>query len=383
MSHVFHSKFSAKARGAAIIISKNILFEPVQVIEDANGRYVMVSGLLQNLPVVLVSIYAPNWDNEQFFINLFAKIPNTDTRHILIGGDFNLVQDTSLDRSSPKQISLSNSAKAVLNCSTHLGISDPWRYRNPHSKVFSFFSPPHQSFSQIDFFLIDNKLLHVVTASSYHPIVISDHGPTSLDTDFPFTTSPSLWKFSSHLLADQEFKNFVATQINNYIEFNDTSEVDSEFLWEALKAFVRGQIISFISNLHKAERAQRQEILNKLFKLDETYAIAPSPTLHKERLVLQSEYNCLMTHDVERQLRQTKQRFFEHSDKAGTLLAQQARAASVSRLISRIIFPSGNLTADPAEINKVFLDFYINLYTSEYPSGLADSPNPLDSLNYN
>lgn len=28
MSHVFHSKFSAKARGAAIIVSKNILFEP-------------------------------------------------------------------------------------------------------------------------------------------------------------------------------------------------------------------------------------------------------------------------------------------------------------------------------------------------------------------
>ncbi len=116
MSHVFHSKFSAKARGAAIIISKNIQFEPIQVNEDVNSRYIMVSGLLQNLPVVLVSIYAPNWDDEQFFINLFAKIPNSDIHHILIGGNFNLVQDTSLDRSSSKQISLSNSAKVVLNC---------------------------------------------------------------------------------------------------------------------------------------------------------------------------------------------------------------------------------------------------------------------------
>ncbi len=85
MSHVFHSKFSAKARGAAIIISKNIQFESIQVIEDVNGRYVMVSGLLQNLPEVLVSIYALNWDDEQFFLKLFAKIPNSDTHHILIG----------------------------------------------------------------------------------------------------------------------------------------------------------------------------------------------------------------------------------------------------------------------------------------------------------
>lgn len=316
MSHVFHSKFSARARGVAIIITKNILFEPTHIIEDVNGRYVIVSGLLQNLSVILISIYAPNWDDEKFFINLFAKIPNSDNHHILMGGDFNLVQDTILDRSSSKQINLSNSAKVVFNCSSHLGISDPWRFKNPQSKVFSFFSPPHQTFSRIDFFLIDNKLLHLVTASGYHPIVVSDHAPTSLDINLPLSViSPPLWKFSSHLLAHHEFENFVATQISNYIEFNDTPEVNSGFLWEALKAFVRGQIISFTSYMRKAERTKRQDILDKLLKLDETYAVSPSPALYKKRLLLQSEYDCLMTHIVERQLRQSKQRFFEHGDK--------------------------------------------------------------------
>lgn len=63
-----------------------------------------------------------------------------------------------------------------------------------------------------------------------------------------------------------------------------------------------------------------------------------------------------MTHIVERQLQQSKQRFFEHGDKAGRLLGEQARAASASRLIPRVMSPSGNLTADPAEINRVFLD---------------------------
>lgn len=62
MSHVFHSKFSAKVRLASIISSENIVFEPTQVIEDVNNCYVIVSGLLQNLLVVLLSIYAPNWD---------------------------------------------------------------------------------------------------------------------------------------------------------------------------------------------------------------------------------------------------------------------------------------------------------------------------------
>lgn len=70
---MFHAKFSARARGVATTITKNILFEQTDIIKDVNGRYVIIAGLLQNLSVILISIYAPNWDDEQFFINLFAK----------------------------------------------------------------------------------------------------------------------------------------------------------------------------------------------------------------------------------------------------------------------------------------------------------------------
>ncbi len=64
MGHLFHSKFSQRARGAAIIIHKRVMFEPAETIIDSNGHFVMVSGKLCNTPVVLGSIYAPNWDND-------------------------------------------------------------------------------------------------------------------------------------------------------------------------------------------------------------------------------------------------------------------------------------------------------------------------------
>lgn len=57
MSHLFHSK----VRGAAIIIHKRVLFEPTNVILDTRYRHVIVSGILQNTPVVLVSVYAPTF----------------------------------------------------------------------------------------------------------------------------------------------------------------------------------------------------------------------------------------------------------------------------------------------------------------------------------
>lgn len=91
MSHLFHPKFSNRARGAPIIINKRVMFEPLNVIQDTESRYVVVTGTLQKTPVILVSIYAPTWDDDQFFTRLFAGIPNLDSHRIIIGGDFNLL----------------------------------------------------------------------------------------------------------------------------------------------------------------------------------------------------------------------------------------------------------------------------------------------------
>ena len=73
MSHLFHSKFSDRSRGAAIIIPKNVMFKPSHIILDTNGRYVIVTGSLQNTSVVLASIYAPNWDDETFFVEFLLN----------------------------------------------------------------------------------------------------------------------------------------------------------------------------------------------------------------------------------------------------------------------------------------------------------------------
>lgn len=261
-----------------------------------------------------------------FFTRLFAKIPNADSHHIIIGGDFNLVQDVTLDRSSPTQITLHKSASVIKTYTSQLGISDPWRFKNPCGRAFSFFSHAHHTFSRIDFFLLDNNLLDCVNACEYHPIAISDHAPTTVDISLPQDTIPrALWRFSSYLLSDNNFKDFVAAQIRFYIDFNDTPDVSSSILWEALKATIRGHVISYISQMRRAERARLVEIADELLKLDETYSTSPSPILYKKRLLLHSEHDQLMTRVVERQLRQSKQNFFEQGDKAGRLLAQQAR----------------------------------------------------------
>ncbi len=63
--------FSSRARGVAILIHKDIYFNPSDVLADRNGRYIIVSGLLFNTPVVLANIYAPNFDDHNFLLLSF------------------------------------------------------------------------------------------------------------------------------------------------------------------------------------------------------------------------------------------------------------------------------------------------------------------------
>ncbi len=120
--------------------------------------------------------------------------------------------------------------------------------KNPFTKAFSFFSHVHHTFSSIDFFLLDNKLLHCISSCEYHTIAVSDHTPSSVDIGFPVDKIlVRSRKFPLLRLTGDTFKSFVSEQIQAYLELNDTTDVGSGTLWEALKAFVCGQVISYIS----------------------------------------------------------------------------------------------------------------------------------------
>lgn len=378
---MFHSKFSARARGAAILIRKGVPFEPSNSIEDPNGRFVIVSGRLCGTPVVMACVYAPTWDDDKFISGFFSSLPKVDDHYLIIGGDFNLIQDPTLDRSSTNLQALSKSAKVLDTYKTSLGLFDPWRAKFHSTKAFSFFSHVHHSYSRIDFFLLDNYFLSAVHSCEYHSIVISDHAPTSVDIGFPSRVPHTRqWRLNSSLLAQAPFKAFLDMQISFFFDTNDSPETSRRTLWETFKAYMRGQAISYVSTLNRTEAAELIAITNDISRVDNLYAAAPTPTLYKERLQLQSKFDLLSTSKTQKQLFMAKQRFFEMGDKAGRLLALQARATALSRLIPRIKSTTGDVISDPIEINKTFYTFYSELYSSQCPPDVWDGDNPLDEI---
>lgn len=136
----------------------------------------------------------PNWDDEQFISRLFNSIPNFETYHMIIGGDF--VQNADLDRSSKRPYTLTNSSKLLDTITNELDIS----LGGTHSLIRNlslFFSHVHHIYSAIGFFLLEDRLLTNVQPCSYHSIVISDHTPASFILHFPNYNCPSKpWRFN-------------------------------------------------------------------------------------------------------------------------------------------------------------------------------------------
>jgi len=183
------------------LINKRIQFSLNTIIADTNGRYVIVSGLLFQTPVLLVNMYAPNWDDTDFANKLLSSLPNLDTHRLILAGDLNCTIGPLLDKSSPKSASPSAMSRVFSDFMRQNGCVDPWRFQNPTSKQFSFFSHVHHSFSRIDYFFIDSPFIPAVESVEYLAIVISNHAPLILDLSFTLNVGEqSFWRLNSLLL---------------------------------------------------------------------------------------------------------------------------------------------------------------------------------------
>lgn len=177
---VFHSAFYAKCRGTAIPIKKKSQFIPEKIILDRNGCFVTVSGPLFHIPVTLVCVYAPNFDDENYMTALLSSIPDMDTYRLIFGGDLSCVMDTLLDCSHSRGAISSKMSRPVKSFMEDYRCGDPWRFLHPDSKAYSFFSHVHHVYSRIDYFFIERTLIPCVQSFEYSTIVISDHSPLLL-----------------------------------------------------------------------------------------------------------------------------------------------------------------------------------------------------------
>lgn len=73
-----------------------------------------------------MALYEPNEDSPDFFENLKSKLVSLSNTSIIIGGDWNVVQDFSFDTDNYLHKNNLKSHDKVLEISSYLDLIDVW-----------------------------------------------------------------------------------------------------------------------------------------------------------------------------------------------------------------------------------------------------------------
>ena len=171
--------------------------------------------------------------------------------------------------------------------------------------------------------MVSNQLFSQIYDTKYETIVISDHGPVKLIYDMTKIIKGSCrWRLHPKWLHDTNFLEFVGTNIDEFFKIN-TNETSASVRWEAFKAYIRGQMISYTSSI-------TNKVNLKLRALDEETYEDESHTMpqQKDLLLLRAQYNKLSLSDAENNLFRLKQTFYEQGEKSGELLTGKLKNCS-------------------------------------------------------
>ena len=176
----YFSSFSSNARGVAILFNNNFEFKVNKIYKDSDGNCQMLSVNTMDKTILVVNLYGPNKDDPQFYIDLIDRIRTFNFDNIIIGGDWNLVLNFSLDYSNYKHNNNVKAQEQVEILMNDLDLVDIWREINPELRKYTWRRSSPLQQSRLDFFLVSESILNSHVDADIHPGYRTDHSIITL-----------------------------------------------------------------------------------------------------------------------------------------------------------------------------------------------------------
>lgn len=233
-----------KTKGLAIVFSKMCKFNWTSEFRDTEGRFILVKGTLEGQMYSLVSYYALNKRQAEFFGHLFNTLNPMLEGTVIFGGDSNVAFDQGIDKSKSPGQQLTCPLKASHKIAKLIhaqGLNDVWRELNPSTGDFTHYSAPHHTYARINHILIHTHAIPSVTQSRIRDTILWDHAIVSMTICLTAPKSGQKpWRLNESLLWDPVRVTMLEKSLLEYFKFNSTDDTSVETVWAAHKAFIRG-----------------------------------------------------------------------------------------------------------------------------------------------
>ena len=148
----YFASYNSSSRGVTILFNNNFEFSVTKVNKDIAGNYVFATVRIMDKDFVIVSLYGPNRGNPEFYAELEERISEVGFENLIIGGDWNLVLDFTLDYYNYKHFNNAKAQEQVENLMINFDLLDIWREIHPEMRRYTWRRNTPLQQSRLDFF---------------------------------------------------------------------------------------------------------------------------------------------------------------------------------------------------------------------------------------
>lgn len=376
----FLSGQRSDARGTAVLMNNNFEFKVQEFLPSVDGNSIILRLSIGDKNLTLVNLYGPNDDTPEFYRTMLNQILDQTCDHLIICGDWNLVQNFQMDCRNYKRQNNPKASREVEELKEVLNLSDAWRSHNPDARRYTWFrkTPPQRA--RLDFFLISEHLLSFYENSDILPGYRTDHAITTLTLKLTsFLRGRGYWKFNDSLLKNKEYVDEVKKCIANVrreyalpvysldamanldpdcIQFT----INDQLLFEMFLLKIREMTISWGAKLkrdrekrHKTLEEQLKTLMVRFDQSDNDLQLGEEIEQCKQELeTIRKEY-------MQGVLVRTRAKWIEEGEKPTKYFCSLEKRNFLNKTISKLD-NQGMITQDQGEILKQVELYYQDLY---------------------
>ena len=391
---VFLSAFNTHSRGVMILLNNNFEYKVNHSLCDKEGNFIILDITLQDeVRFTLATIYGPNKDSPSFFEKLWVEIENFNNSDTIICGDWNVVRNYKVDTHNYLHENNKGAKLAIDQGVIRLDLSDVWRIHNPDTYKFTWWCGSPAKKARLDYFMVSQRLLGMVSKCAIHGRYKSDHASINLTLTMDNAKrGPNYWKLNTKLLDDDELRVLIKKEIslikttyactpyhpdyalkcpNKDIQLT----IDETLFWETMLTQIRGVIITYSMRKNRACKRLERDLSSKLEVLEqECNCLNPDPNKINELEETGKRLNEIRENKLRGVMMRSRAQWLEFGEKPTPYFLSLEKLNYVNKTIKEIQKTDIICISGQEEILKEVKCFYKNLYT-ERPrkTGLTES----------
>ena len=371
---IYASHFKSKARGVAIMFDRNLDIHIDKVDCDSEGRMIIILGEYNGQSIVFINIYAPNEDNPSFFEQAFEKISNIQADHFIMGGDFNKILDSSMDRKSKTGSNVTKASDTINQFIENNDWVDIWRLSHPKQSEYTWYRRKPIVFSRLDYFLIPIFDVALVHKCEIWTNSFSDHSFVFLHVILEDNKrGPGLWKFNNSLLYDRSYTEGINEQIESMLE-REIETDDPSLKWESVKVGLIEYSKWFSRKKAHQTKVERELLERKLkasnkrlaiINLNSDRAIRIIEKLNDRIDAIKEKLNAMSRQRCQGAMLRSRITWGQEAGYSSKYFLGLEKNRAKTKTMSAVKTEHGGITRNPKEILALQVKFYSELYTKD------------------